>query len=1105
MAMHNPTEAQENFLDIILKLSGISSYDTLVSEGLKAFGTRFECEAIALGKLTDQSLFYEYSPTPNAIDKTLWNVWKRGITTQLKKGEPCNAWVLPYKNKHLNGYCLYDAIWVLLVMEQPLEHTHDLTTSFQIFSNLLQKLSKPEKLETAASPIDKATNKTLALANESPVVSTVFEDIVDQLDESILIADTSGRLCYANKIGKQWLGIENTALEKIKVYDYEKFFSPNKVEQWQEHVRDLQLRKELMANGRLKNYKTGSVIETEVLLRYFTLDGKGYVFAKSKDITQKLLFEKKVAKEERLQEMLLKIAATYINADLSNITVLINTSLKEIGRFVNADRAYIFSYDFLKNTTSNTYEWCAKGITAEIDNLQDVPIDFIPDWLEAHRKHKSFLVEDVNALPDTGPNGLKAILQPQGIQSLVTLPMYNSHRLIGFVGFDSVKEKKKYSEREKKLLSVYSEILVNIDLRQKYQNEIVQQKDRFNRIISSVDLGLFELNANFEIVFLNQSFLRFYSYQWDHIVGENIFEILSNGSGKSLLAKKLRKISPKEVLTEEIMTFDSKGEEKCVFASITKHVDASGKYRYLGAMVDLSPQKMLQEELRTSLQKTKEASKAKEMFLANMSHELRTPLNIINGALTEVVKENVSKDVKFLLNHANAAATHMLGLVNNILDFAKINAGQMSLENYPFNLSLTLKETVSIFSLLADEKGLEYNFVYDKNIHEYVTGDYGKLNQILINIISNSLKFTKSGGVTIQASALSHTAESQTVRFIISDTGIGMSQKFLEHIFEEYQQEILVNNLQSGTGLGMPISKRLIQILGGKISIDSKLGKGTSIQFDLPFQKRHQTGYEQKIKVNSSLLKHKKVLVVEDNFMNALIVERKLNALGATIVKAENGALAIHLMATTEFDLILMDIQMPVMNGVEATIAIRKTYGKYIPIIALTANAFKSNITNYLKSGMNDVLLKPFSDEKLYGKVLKWLGVEIPFEQFKMSLENQPIPTPTTKAYSLDHLTVMSNGDEAFFNEMLEVFISMAKQSMEDLSKAIANNNTPSLQRIAHKLIPSLKDLHFDTALVLADALDKNEDTPSEELKDITFRLITVLKNGIAELKNDFL
>lgn len=1103
--MRKPIEEQENFLDIMLKLSSISSYHTLVSEGLKAFHIRLKCEAITLGKLSDAPLFFDYPCTPNAIDKDVWKIWKREATTLLKKGEPSKIWVLPYKKKYLNGYYLYDTIWVLLVMEQPLAHTQDLTTSFQIFSNLLQKLSQPKNLEIAASPMAKGSNKTLALANANPIGSTVFGDIVEQLDESILIADTSGSLCYANTIGKQWLGIQNAALEKIKVYDYEEFFSPNKIEKWQEHVRNLQLCKELTANGRLKNYKTGTIIETEVLLKYFVLDGKGYVYAKSKDITQKLLFEKKVAKEERLQEMLLKIASTYINADLRKITILINTSLKEIGTFVNADRAYIFSYDFLKKTTSNTFEWCAQGITPEIDNLQEVPIDFIPDWIKAHRNHKSFLVEDVNALPETGPNGLKAILQPQGVQSLVTLPMYNAHRLIGFVGFDSVKEKKKYSEREKKLLSVYSEILVNIDLRQKYQNEIVLQKERFNRIISSVDLGLFELNTNFEIVFLNQSFLRFYAYHWDAIVGKNIFEILSNGSDKNQLAKKLRKMPPKEVFTEEIMTLDGKGEEKCVFASITKHADAFGKYRYLGALVDLSPQKILQEELRTALEKTKEASKAKEMFLANMSHELRTPLNIINGALTEIVKENISKDVKFLLNHANAATTHMLGLVNNILDFAKINVGEIRLESYPFNLSLTLKETVSIFSLIADEKGLEYNFIYDSNIHEYVKGDYGKLNQILINIISNALKFTKSGGVTIQVSALGHTAESQTVRFIIRDTGVGMSPKFLEQIFEEYQQDILVNNLQSGTGLGMPISKRLIHILGGEINIESNLGKGTKIQFDLQFLKRHQTGYEQKIRVNSSLLKHKKVLVVEDNFMNALIVERKLNALGATIIKAENGALAIDLMTDTEFDLILMDVQMPVMNGVEATIAIRKTYGKYIPIIAITANAFKNNIADYLNSGMNDVLLKPFNDEKLYSKVLKWLGVEIPFEQFRMSLENQPIPTKTTKAYSLDHLSVLSNGDAAFFNEMLKVFISMAYQSIEDLSKAIADNNTTALQRIAHKLIPSLKDLHFDTALVLAHTLEKNKENTTEDLKDLALGLIHVLKKGVVEIKNDLL
>jgi signal transduction histidine kinase len=190
-----------------------------------------------------------------------------------------------------------------------------------------------------------------------------------------------------------------------------------------------------------------------------------------------------IERQLRFQKLLISISTTYINADISDIDQLINKSLKQIGEFVESDRSYIFSYDFVNNTTTNTYEWCADGITPEIDNLKDVPIDYIPQWLEAHRKGEAFWVEDVSALPDDGEFGLKAILEPQGIKSLITIPKFKKDELIGFIGFDSVKKLNKYNDHEKEILFVYANMLVNLKQRKEYEERIKTQEAKKQELL----------------------------------------------------------------------------------------------------------------------------------------------------------------------------------------------------------------------------------------------------------------------------------------------------------------------------------------------------------------------------------------------------------------------------------------------------------------------------------------------------------------------------------------------------------------------------------------------------------------------------------------------
>lgn len=224
------------------------------------------------------------------------------------------------------------------------------------------------------------------------------------------------------------------------------------------------------------------------------------MFGRIDSTLMRLEKDKIIERQLRFQELLISISTTYINADISDIDQIIQKSLKQIGEFVESDRSYIFSYDFTNNTTTNTYEWCAEGITPEIDNLKNVPLDFIPQWLEAHRKSEAFWVEDVSALPDDGELGLKAILEPQGIKSLITIPKIKNNELVGFIGFDSVNKLNKYNDREKEILFVYANMLVNLEQRKEYEERIQEQEAKKQELLEHLSQQNKALNEYAHVV-----------------------------------------------------------------------------------------------------------------------------------------------------------------------------------------------------------------------------------------------------------------------------------------------------------------------------------------------------------------------------------------------------------------------------------------------------------------------------------------------------------------------------------------------------------------------------------------------------------------------------
>jgi len=699
------------------------------------------------------------------------------------------------------------------------------------------------------------------------------------------------------------------------------------------------------------------------------------------DRTSHYLAQEVLDQEIKLQEVLIDIASTYINLEPVEVENTINESLKKMGLFVSADRAYIFDYDFIEGTTSNTYEWCADGIAAEIENLQDVPIDFLTQWLQSHRRNEAFYVPDVSQLEDDGEGGLRSILEPQGIKSLIAIPMLNGKELIGFVGFDSVKKHHEYSDKEKRLLFLFGQMLINIRNRQKWEHQVRIQEEKYRNIIANMNLGLLEVDNDDVILYANQSFCDMSAYTLNELKGLKAAEVFVSAEERKIIEDKNKQREKSVSDSYELQITNKRGEKRWWFISGAPNYNDKGKLiGSIGIHLDISDQKRLEQELAKAKSFAESAAKAKEVFLANMSHEIRTPLNGIIGMIRQLAKEKLNNEQHTYVKQAGSSAKHLLTILNDVLDIAKIESGDLEIVSNSFSPSALIYNVHSIMYSQAKEKNLEFKPFVSPEIKSVLIGDETRLRQVFINLIGNSIKFTQKGSINLNVEVLTSNKEEQKLRFEVVDTGIGMSDAFVAKIFDKFSQEQnSASRSYEGTGLGMAISRDLVRLMGGEIEVISALDEGTTCRFDLSFPIGSQDSLISKSRqVKEGTFKGKNALLVEDNSMNRFIAKHSLNYLGLETIEAENGQIATEILASQKFDIILMDIQMPVMDGVEATIYIRKVLKIDTPIIALTANAFKHDIDLYLKSGMNDFITKPYYENDFFYKVEHVLSLASP-------------------------------------------------------------------------------------------------------------------------------
>jgi len=527
----------------------------------------------------------------------------------------------------------------------------------------------------------------------------------------------------------------------------------------------------------------------------------------------------------------------------------------------------------------------------------------------------------------------------------------------------------------------------------------------------------------------------------------------------------------------------------------------------------------LNHELMLSKEEAVQANKAKSQFLANMSHEIRTPMNAIIG-FTELSIQSPEKKMDYL-QKIYKSSQHLLGLINNILDLSKVEAGNLEIETLVFDLSNIMDELDSTAKILVNNKPIQVIINYPKEIPQLIKGDPLRLTQILSNLVSNAIKFTEQGKVTISVIQLSASQFQLELKFVIDDTGIGIGSTQQTKLFKNFTQaDESITRKYGGSGLGLAISKHLVNQMGGVIGFKSQEGHGSQFYFQLPLllpstqeRETYQETIQNQIETTLPFTERPKTLLLaEDNEVNQLLVKTLLGKIGFQIHIAQNGQEAIDMLQQHVYDGILMDVNMPVMNGLEATQIIRQqTQYQDLPIIAMTANALAGDKEACFDAGMNDYISKPIAIDKLLSVLEQWLSVH-PGELSKLRTP----PSPKTKQASPNNaqqdaassyseiisLDIEKALKRFHNNELYFKTLQMFRENQKDAATIIKQNLQQKSSEKLHRTIHTLKGI---SAQIGADTLFELVSLMEINLKyGVKFSdLITLFEQELDQVFND--
>ncbi len=520
-------------------------------------------------------------------------------------------------------------------------------------------------------------------------------------------------------------------------------------------------------------------------------------------------------------------------------------------------------------------------------------------------------------------------------------------------------------------------LLEDITIRKQIANELIASEKRLRLITDNMLDLITQIDANGMVVYATPSHFTILGYQPEELIGKSMLDFIYEDDKAMVRDRLSKRVQMGESYTSEIRIIKYDGSFLWVEATGNVVVDDFLGDCILYVSRDITMRKQAEYETLRAKEQAIEANRSKSQFLANMSHEIRTPLNGIIGMTNLTMMTTITAEQKDNLSMVKNSAITLLNIINDILDFSKLEAGKVSIEKIRFNLPDIVSRVVKPLKMQGLEKHIDVEMKIHEGVPEHVHGDPVRISQVLSNLISNAVKFTIQGGVFIEVK-LDHTKPTKGdvshILFIVQDTGIGISEDDLERIFMSFSQaDGSITRKFGGTGLGLSITKMLVDLMGGTLEVNSQINLGTTFSFSIPLKSAQSImsvgGLEEDIEYVPEISYSLKILICEDEKINQKLFKRLLVKQGHEVAIAENGIQAIDILKENKFDLILMDIQMPMMDGLSTLSVIRNELKLEVPVIAVTAYALKGDRERFMSAGMNEYISKPINIREFYEKI----------------------------------------------------------------------------------------------------------------------------------------
>jgi PAS domain S-box-containing protein len=626
------------------------------------------------------------------------------------------------------------------------------------------------------------------------------------------------------------------------------------------------------------------------------------------------------------------------------------------------------------------------------------------------------------------------------------------------------------------------------------KKQLKKNNKLYHKLANSIpNISLLVYNPDFRFLIAEGDSDNFISTLKD-FPGKTVFE-LENENHRNALEPAMEKSFQGDSYSQ---SYDLNGQYYHIKSFPIEDDDIDEK---LGMVIvqNVSSERLKEMQLEETLNKAEEENREKNSFFARVTHEIRTPLNAILGFTEQLMHTQLDEKQDEYLKIIDKSSEHLVALVNDVLFLSRINASEIRFDESPFKVKSVVKYVHTALKYKADEKGLRFGYQIDKKLDQVIIGDSFRLRQILINLLNNAIKFTDFGSVNIYCYVKEETEYTITLGVDVVDTGIGIKQENLEKIFNQFQQgDSAITKKYGGTGLGLTICKKLTEMQNGDLCVSSQEGVGTNFSFRIPYTRGSDKDkiitdtHQQQIPD----LSDKTVLLVDDDSVNRLLGKVILEKLNCNPLIANSGEEAVGIIDRNKIDLILLDIHMPGMNGLDVARYVREKYPGRLPgIIAVTAAVMKDDVKVYYDIGINDFLIKPYKEVNLYNKIVKiFSGEEISFQNH--AKEMKPEKESRTAMYDLNELREMSGNNQEFINKMLTTFIENSEDALEDFRKLLPKGKWKELGEAAHKILPSYRHLKVNHIVKLL------EEIKVKTLIDKEYNKIPILVNSaIAEIE----